>query len=42
MRIGDKRRLTIPPSMGYGAKGAPPQIPQNAWLVFDVELVDVR
>lgn len=42
MRVGDKRRLTLPPSMGYGAKGAPPQIPQNAWLVFDVELVDVR
>ncbi|KAI3982626.1 hypothetical protein MKX01_031365 [Papaver californicum] len=42
MCVGDKRRLTIPPSMGYGAKGAPPQIPQNAWLLFDVELVDVR
>ncbi|RZC57765.1 hypothetical protein C5167_005064 [Papaver somniferum] len=42
MRVGDKRRLTLPPSMGYGAKGALPQIPQNAWLVFDVELVDVR
>lgn len=41
MRVGDKRRLTIPPSMGYGASGAPPQIPPNAWLVFDVELVNV-
>ncbi|CAO2839004.1 unnamed protein product [Amaranthus hypochondriacus] len=41
MRVGDKRRLTIPPSMGYGAAGAPPQIPSNAWLLFDVELVDV-
>lgn len=41
MRVGDKRRLTIPPGMGYGASGAPPQIPPNAWLVFDVELVDV-
>ncbi|XP_058104653.1 peptidyl-prolyl cis-trans isomerase FKBP53 isoform X2 [Magnolia sinica] len=40
MRIGDKRRLTIPPSMGYGSKGAG-KIPANAWLVFDVELVDV-
>ncbi|OVA07685.1 Peptidyl-prolyl cis-trans isomerase [Macleaya cordata] len=42
MRVGDKRRLTIPPSMGYGDKGAPPKIPQKAWLVFDIELVDVR
>ncbi|XP_050387866.1 peptidyl-prolyl cis-trans isomerase FKBP53 [Argentina anserina] len=42
MRVGDKRRLTVPPSMGYGHKGAPPQIPPNAWLVFDVELVAVN
>ncbi|KAJ8626531.1 hypothetical protein MRB53_019838 [Persea americana] len=41
MRVGDKRRLTIPPSMGYGSKGAG-KIPANAWLVFDVELVDVQ
>ncbi|KAL9225238.1 hypothetical protein vseg_001187 [Gypsophila vaccaria] len=41
MRVGDKRRLTIPPSMGYGSTGCRPDIPPNAWLVFDVELVDV-
>ncbi|CAH2077990.1 unnamed protein product [Thlaspi arvense] len=42
MRVGDKRKLTIPPSMGYGAGGAGSQIPPNAWLTFDVELIDVR
>ncbi|KAF9668259.1 hypothetical protein SADUNF_Sadunf15G0110400 [Salix dunnii] len=42
MRVGDKRRLTIPPSMGYGEQGAGGKIPPNSWLVFDVELVNVR
>uniref|UniRef100_A0A1J3J128 FK506-binding protein n=1 Tax=Noccaea caerulescens TaxID=107243 RepID=A0A1J3J128_NOCCA len=42
MRVGDKRKLTIPPSMGYGDRGAGGQIPPNAWLTFDVELIDVR
>ncbi|CAH8304262.1 unnamed protein product [Eruca vesicaria subsp. sativa] len=41
MRIGDKRKLTIPPSMGYGTSGAG-EIPPNAWLTFDVELLDVK
>ncbi|KAJ0981180.1 hypothetical protein J5N97_009435 [Dioscorea zingiberensis] len=41
MRVGDKRKLTIPPSMGYGNKNVG-KIPANSWLVFDVELVNVQ
>lgn len=42
MRVGDKRRLTVPPSMGYGSQGAGENIPPNSWLVFDIELTGVR
>uniref|UniRef100_A0A5B6YT91 peptidylprolyl isomerase n=1 Tax=Davidia involucrata TaxID=16924 RepID=A0A5B6YT91_DAVIN len=42
MRVGEKRRLIIPPSMGYGSQGAGENIPPNSWLVYDVELLGVR
>ncbi|KAK6162492.1 hypothetical protein DH2020_002333 [Rehmannia glutinosa] len=42
MRVGDKRRLIIPPSMGFGDDGMGENVPPNSWLVYDVELVGVR
>ena len=42
MRVGGRRTLSIPPEKAYGRQGAPPKIPGNSWLVFDVTLLGVK
>lgn len=42
MKKGGKRKLTIPPHLGYGMRGAPPKIPPDATLKFDIELVEIQ
>jgi FKBP-type peptidyl-prolyl cis-trans isomerase len=39
MKVGEKRQLTIPSELGYGAQGMPPKIPGGATLVFDIEMI---
>jgi FKBP-type peptidyl-prolyl cis-trans isomerase FkpA len=42
MRVGGRRRLVVPPSLGYGRPGSPPAIPPLATLVFDVHMINVQ
>jgi FKBP-type peptidyl-prolyl cis-trans isomerase len=41
MKVGEKAQFTLAPEYGYGARGAPPSIPPNATLIFDIELLRV-
>ena len=41
MKAGGKRRLIVPPNLGYGAAGNPPDVPPNAVLYFDIEVIKI-
>ena len=42
LAVGGERRITIPAHLGYGSKGAPPDIPPNSKLIFDVKMLEIK
>ena len=42
MRVGGRRQLTVPPRLGYGKRGSPPEIPADATLCFTIKLISVK
>lgn len=42
MKVGEKRRLTIPPELAYGSEGRPPVIPPKATLIFEIDMLEIN